>query len=55
MTEETPTPEPPRCSYCRKKMPTTVDRKKMAVSSDVCLCEHNWLQGKTAVLPEVRD
>lgn len=31
------------CSYCKRRIPTDVDRQKMNVSKDVCLCDHNWL------------
>lgn len=45
----------PRCSICRKKMPTKTDKQKMRVGPDVCLCEHNWLQHTKYVPPEVVD
>ena len=44
-----------RCSVCRKKLPTKVDRQKRKVGADVCLCHHHWLDDKTYVPPEVVD
>ena len=51
MTEETPTPEPPRCSVCRKKMPTEIDKQKVEIGKGVCVCDHNWLDRPIAERP----